>query len=296
MRSIGRSFRLVKVCFHVLSVDKELMVFPLLSSIALVFVSLSFLGVGVGVGALDRLAAGGTNATQPVDLVVGFLFYFVSYFVIIFFNSALVYAAHYRLAGGDPNVATGLRGAMQHLPAIILWSLVSAIVGLILRMLSNRGRSGGMGIVGQIVISIMGAAWTLVTYFVVPLIVIEGRSFTGSFKASLSMFRRTWGEQVVGNFGLGMAAVLVTIVAALVLGLLFFVLSPLGSVGVGIVVVLGVATMATIALVFATLDGIYKAALYRYASTGQVPELFPDDVVRDGWRQQEGGGGGPFSR
>lgn len=295
MGSISRSFQLVKVCLRVLSTDKELVVFPILSAIGLLVVVLSFLGVGFGIGALARLS---TSTVQAGDVVIALGFYFVSYFVIIFFNSALVYAAHYRLAGGDPNVSIGLRGAAQHLPAILLWAMVSATVGLILRALSNqsRGRGGVMAIVGMIVVAILGAAWTLLTYFVVPLIVIEGRGFVDSFKTSLSMFKRTWGEQVVGNFGLGIASMIVTIIAALILALLYFLLSPLGGVGIGIVVTLGVVTATAIALVFSTLDGIYKAALYSYAATGQVPELFPDEVVRDSWRTREGGGGGsPFS-
>ncbi|MDA1097307.1 MAG: DUF6159 family protein, partial [Chloroflexi bacterium] len=130
--SIARSFRLVKVCLHVLSVDKELVIFPLLSAIALVIVGASFLGIGFGVGALDRIGTEGASA-EPVDVAIGFGFYFTAYFVMIFFNSALVYAANYRLAGGDPNVFTGIDGAVKHLPAILAWALVSGTVGLILR-------------------------------------------------------------------------------------------------------------------------------------------------------------------
>lgn len=295
--SIGRSFRLVKVCLHVLAVDKELMVFPLLSFIGLVAVALSFAGVGVGIGSLDRIgSANGVEAATPIDYAVGLGFYFTSYFVIIFFNSALVYAAHFRLAGGDPNVRTGLNGAMKHIPAILVWSLISAAVGLILKILSNMARErGGIGaIVARIVIGLLGAAWTMLTYFVVPLIVIEGQGFTQSFRGSLSLFRRTWGEQVIGNFGLGLAAMLAFLVAGLALAALFAVFSVLGTIGIGVWFVIAIATVGTLALIFATLDGIYKAALYRYAATGEVPVLMPAEVVREGWRTQEGGSiGGP---
>ena len=290
--SIGRSFQLVKVCLHVLAVDKELLVFPLLSFIGLVAVTLSFTGVGVGLGSLDRIGtSNGVESAQPIDFVLGFGFYFVAYFVIIFFNSALVYAAHFRLAGGDPNVRTGLNGAMKHLPAILMWALVSAVVGLILKMLSNRSRQGGGvgAIVGQIVVGLLGAAWTMVTYFVVPLIVIEGRGFTDSFRGSLSLFRRTWGEQVVGNFGLGLAAMVAFLIAGLLLAALFFVFSALGTVGIGVWFLIAIPTVATLALIFSALDGIYKAALYLYAATGEVPALMPADVVREGFRPDEGG-------
>ena len=283
--TIGRSFRLVKLCLHVLAVDKELILFPLFSSIGVVLVMLTFLGVGLGIGALDRVAA---NGAGPGDLVVAFAFYVLSYFVIIFFNSALVFAAHERLAGGDPNIRSGLNGASQSIATIFVWAVVAATVGLILNILSSqaRQRGGMMGMISHIIISMLGAAWTLITFFVVPLIVIERRSFGDAFKTSLSMLRRTWGEQIVANFGLGIAAFLAFLVAAGITALLFFVLSPLGGFGAFIAIVIGVVLIAGVALVFATLDGIYKAALYNYAVDGMVPSLFPDDAIRGAFRPE----------
>ena len=140
--TIGRSFRLVKLCLHVLAVDKELILFPLFSSIGVVLVILTFLGVGLGIGALDRINAG---AVGGGDLVIAFAFYVFSYFVIIFFNSALVFAAHERLAGGDPNIRSGLSGATQSIVTIFMWAVVAGTVGLILNILSSQARQrGGM--------------------------------------------------------------------------------------------------------------------------------------------------------
>ena len=283
--AIGRSFRLVKLCLHVLAVDKELIFFPIFSSIGVILVMLTFAGVGIGIGALDRINAGEVGGG---DLILAFGFYVVSYFVIIFFNSALVFAAHERLAGGDPNIRSGLNGAMQSIVTIFMWAVVAATVGLILNILSSQARQRGgiMGMVSYLIISMLGAAWTLITFFIVPLIVIEHRSLGDSFKTSLSMLRRTWGEQVVANFGLGIAAFVFFLIAAGITALLFFVLSPLGGFGVFIAIVMGVVLIAGVALVFATLDGIFKAALYNYAVDGAVPTLFPDDAIRGAFRPQ----------
>ena len=283
--TIKRSFRLVKLCLHVLAVDKELIFFPVFSSIGVVLVMLTFLGVGIGIGALDRLNAGTVGGG---DLVVAFGFYVLSYFVIIFFNSALVYAAHERLAGGDPNIRSGLNGAMRSVVTIFMWSVIAATVGLILQILSSlaRQRGGVVGMIAYFIVAMLGAAWSLITYFIVPLIVIEHRSLGESFKTSLSMLRRTWGEQIVANFGLGIAAFLFYLAAALIIGALFFVLSPLGSFGVFTAIAVGVVLIVGISLVFATLNGIYKAALYNYAVDGMVPSLFPDDVIRGAFRPE----------
>ena len=283
--TIGRSFRLVKLCLHVLSVDKELAFFPIFSSIGVVLVVLAFMGVSIGIGALDRIDEGAFGAG---DIAVAFAFYFLAYFVIIFFNSALVYAAHERLAGGDPNIRSGLNGALHRIISILIWSAIAATVGLILQILNRiaRDRGGITGIIGQIIVGLIGAAWTLVTYFVVPLIVIEHRSVPDAFRTSFGLLRRTWGEQVVANFGLGIAAFLGYLIAAGIGALLFLVLSPLGTAGIVTAVLVGAALVAFVAVLFATLDGIYKAALYNYATNGEVPSLFDGDVVREAFRPQ----------
>ena len=249
----------------------------------MVVVLLTFMGVGLGIGALDRLGAGGLGVG---DIVLALAFYILAYFVIIFFNCALVYAAHERLPGGDPTVRSGLRGAWFRVITIFMWAVIAGTVGLMLSILAGQARERGgiLGIVSQIVIALLGAAWTLLTYFVVLLIVIERRPLGDAFKTSLSMFRRTWGEQVVGNFGLGILACLA---AAGIIVLLFLALSPLGSVGIAITVIIGVVLVAGVALVFATMDGIYKAALYTYSATGEVPSLFPDDAIRRAFRPRE---------
>ena len=284
--TIGRSFRLAKLCLHVLAVDKELIMFPVFSSIGVVLVLLSFAGVGFGIGALDRIEVGRLVASETLSIALAF--YILASFVIIFFNSALVYAAHERLAGGDPNIRSGLKGAWYRIVTIFMWAVIAGTVGLILNILAGKAReSGGIfGLISHIIISLLGAAWTLMTYFVVPLIVIERRPLGEAFKTSLSMLRRTWGEQVAGSFGLGIAAFVAFLIAAGIIALLFFILSPLGAAGVVTTIAIGVVLIAGVALVFATMDGIYKAALYNYASTGEVPTLFPDDAIRGAFRHR----------
>ena len=273
METIARSFRLMKICFGVLSHDKELLVFPFVSGIALVFAlpSLFLAYAVVGSAAFGGLAI----------ISAFFGYYVLAYFVVIFFNSALVYAANVRLSGGDPTIKTGLAGAVLHFWSILGWAIVSATVGLILRLISNKA-----GIVGQIAVSILGMAWSMGTYFVVPLLVIEGNGFRNGISSSMALFKRTWGEQVAGGFGLGFAQIVFILLAfALVFGL-SVALQPLGDVGVFITVFVGIAAVGSILLVFSALDGIYKAALYRYATTGESSPDFPEDVVRDSWRRR----------
>lgn len=293
--TIGRSFRLIKVCLHVLAVDKELALFPVFSTIGMALVLLTFLGVGIGIGALDRV---GTGQYSVLDIVVAWMFYSICYFVSIFFNSALVFAAHERLAGGDPNIRSGLRGASSCIGAIFVWAIIAGTVGLILKILSNmareatEGEDGGiniMGIIAQIIVGLVGAAWTMATYFVVPCIVIEKLPLGAAFRSSLSMLRRTWGEQVTADFGLGLASLLAYALAGVITFVLFLILSPLGIAGVIVAIVVGIALFFGIFLIFATVEGIYKAALYNYAFDGKVPSLFPEDVIVGAFHERAAG-------
>ncbi len=283
--TIRRSWQLFKVCLHVLSVDKELIFFPVFSTIGLVFVTLTFLGVTFGIGSFERMEAGALN---PLDLAIVFLFYVFSYFMIIFFNAALVFAAHERLEGGDPNIRSGLAGASSRIVTIFMWAVVSAIVGLILQILSSQAREQGgiMGIIGQILVSLLGAAWSLVTFFVIPLIVIEHRGIGDSFKTSLGLLRKTWGEQVVGNFGLGLLQLGATLLAVLIGAGLTLMLSVLGDAGAVLGIVIGVVLVIAVSLVFTTLNGIYKAALYNYAADGEISEFFSNDTIRGAFRSR----------
>src|SRR4051812_43294992 len=119
----GRSIDLAKASFGVLRSDKELLIFPLLSFIGLVIVTILF--------AIPLIATGGiTHASEgrvdPISYVLAFLFYLVSYTVTFFFQTGLVGAALIRLDGGDPTLRDGFRIAVSRLPQIIGYALIAA--------------------------------------------------------------------------------------------------------------------------------------------------------------------------
>jgi hypothetical protein len=189
------SWALIKASAAVLRADKELIVFPIVSAIGVLIVTASFALPMLMAGLFDSIFDG---EAQILGLFVGFLFYIVQYFVIIFANSALVGAAMIRLRGGDPTVGDGFRIATQHIGVILGYALVSATVGMILRWLSERGK-----FLGKIASSIAGMAWNLATYLVVPVLVIEDVGPLEAVKRSANLLKKTWGEQIVGNFSIG---------------------------------------------------------------------------------------------
>ena len=270
-RTIGHTFELMKMSWRVLMMDRELILFPIMSGVALLVLVVVMLGVGGATGTLDRVSEGSSESLGAADAILGAAFVFVSSAIVIFFNAALIAAALERLRGGDPNIASGLRAASARLPQILAWALITVIVSMILQALRERG-----GIAGSIASMIGGVAWSLATFFVIPVLVTEGVGPIEAIKRSAGLLRQTWGNQVTANFGfmiVGLLAVLVAIVPA---ALLFFV-HPLLGIAVGVpLVAVAIGTVQA-------LEGIFKAALYDYAS-GDDPHGFDRDTLAGAYR------------
>ncbi len=256
MGRIARSFELVGQSYRILMRDKELMVLPLVSGVIMAVVVASFfLGFGLWGAGIER--RGGPAVYVPI-----FLMYVVTYTIGIFFQAAVVAGATERMRGGDPTVGSALAAAWRRLGPIVMWAIVAATVGMALRAIQDR-----VGFIGKLVAGFAGAAWSLATFFVVPVLVLEERSIAGSFTQSVSVFKKTWGETVTGGASLGIAAFAAwaTLIAAT--GLLAYV------VGVAAVVVF-FAGAILLAIFFSALQGVYVASLYRYAIEGLPPDGF----------------------
>jgi hypothetical protein len=277
--SLHNGWQIAKQSFRVLKLDKELLLFPLLSGLACLVVMASF---ALPLWATGQFQAVQNNAGQmkesPLTWVVLFLFYFANYFVIVFFNSALIACAIIRFKGGDPTVSDGLGAAMSRLPQIAGWALVSATVGLILRAIESRSER-----VGQIVAGLLGMAWSAATYFVVPVLVVEQLGPVAAVKRSFAILRRAWGEALTANFGIGIiifVAYLIAVVPAM-LGLMTG-HAALAAVGIAATVVLWI----VIALISSALQAIAIGAIYLYAAEGTVPGYFDEDLLRSAFRRK----------
>ena len=261
---LDRSMDLVLASWKVLRQDKELLWFPLISTIATAMVLAAFALPMVGLASIDGLVRP-DGSTPPIVYVVAFLFYVVEYAVIFFFNTALVGAAMIRLEGGDPTFSDGMRIARSRLMAIIGYALIAALVGTILRAIQER-----VGLVGKIIVGLFGIGWTLATFMVVPVLAARDVGPIEAIKESASLLRDTWGENVIGQVGMGFAF------GVIFMGVGFAGAFLIGAAGITqSVVMIGIAVLVTIMavavtlLIQAALAGIYSAALYRYATQGE---------------------------
>lgn len=275
IEKLSNSWNLVKASAQVLQKDKELLIFPIFSAIGLLIVSASFFLPLLFGNLLDALF---NNQIQVFGYVFIFAFYLVQYLVIFFANTALVGAAQIRLRGGDPTVSDGFRIALVHLGAIFGYALIAATVGLILKTFSKK--SNGLG---RFIISLIGFAWSVATFLVVPILVTENIGPFSAIKRSVTLLKKTWGEQIIGNFGLGAVFNLIYFVFILLgIGLCLVTALVFQSLYATIaVVVLFVILFALISLINAALSGIYTAAVYEYASTGRAGNFFNENMVRN---------------
>ena len=259
----SRSWTLVKASASVIRSDKELLWFPVFSGLAAMVIIATF---AVPVFAL-RLFEGGN---EVLGGILGFIGYFCLYSVAFFFNSALVGAALIRLEGGDPTLADGFGAARARIGPILGYAAIAATVGLFLQALKNKDNN----FLVRMFASGLGVAWTLATFLVVPVLVAENLGPIDALKKSVELLKRTWGENAIGNVGIGFAFGLLMFAAILVSVLLVFVaasVSPQLAIIVGLLAILAIVMLG---IVQSALSGIYSAALYRYATDGAAPAGF----------------------
>lgn len=273
MGKLSHTWSLMGASWQVLKQDKEILIFPLMSGICCLLVLASF--------AIPILSSGNWELpdeealTEQGIMYYGplFLFYFCTYFIIVFFNSAIIACATIRMQGGDPTVGDGFRAALARIHLIFGWALVSATVGLVLRIIEDRSKT-----VGRIVAGLLGMAWTVVSFLVVPILVIEKKGPIHALKESTMLLKKTWGEQLIGNFSFGLIFFLLGIPAYILIALGFF----SGSV-VAIVTctLFAVTYLIVIALIQSALQAIFQAAVYLYAREGGAPTGFDPELLAD---------------
>ena len=280
MGKFSRTWQLVKQSFVILRSDKQLMLFPILSAISCLFVTaiIATGGTLLMMPSITMAAASGERFQpnhSPMFLIGMFAMYVANYFIIVFFNVALVGVANSRLMGGNWTFRDGIELAWARKGTILQWAFVAATVGMILRTLEER-----MGLLGRIVMRIIGIAWTLACYFVVPVLAFEDISPVAAVKRSSKLFRDTWGEKVIG----GLSFSLVSLVLMLPGFGLWFVAIVLGGVkGLLAGFALLILYILMLSVMMSAVQGIFNAALYRYACFKQVPAAFDADLVKSAW-------------
>ncbi|MDE0066543.1 MAG: DUF6159 family protein [Acidimicrobiaceae bacterium] len=269
MGRIRNTFELAKLSWGVLKKDRELLTLPVLSFLvsAALLIPLVFVAF-----AMASTGSGGSEETtaSPAMAIVAIVAALGLSVISVFFNGALVAGAHERLTGGDPTVGSAIRKAFSRIAGLVPWAILTATVGLILRALRDRA-----GWAGQFVINMIGIAWEVATFLVVPAIIIDNKGAWDGVKTSGSLLKATWGENLAARVGFG----LLGFVAILPVILVVAVLGSLGGAGLILGVIVGVAWVGLVVVVMTALNAVFQAALYLYATSGMAPSGFEGSSI-----------------
>jgi hypothetical protein len=258
-------------CWDVLKKDKKLLVFPLVSGLACFVVLLSF-AIPIAVLRPQELnnfldeEPQAKIANSPVWFWLAvFAFYFCNYFVIYFFNAALIHCALFRFRGMELSVNDGFWAATRCLPQILGWALVSATVGVTLKIIESSS-----DFMGRLVSAVLGMTWTVVTYFVLPVLIVEKVGPIRAVGRSAKILSETWGEALGGRMGIGWFLLPFWLIGILLLIGGFTLLHSVLPLGIGMIAV-AIATLLLLGLVGSALETILLSGLYLYATQGEVP-------------------------
>lgn len=268
MGRIQNTLELAKLSWGVLKKDRELLAIPVLSflvSVALL-IPLAFFAFAIAntSGANEEAAADPTMLFLAVIAALGLSV------IGVFFNGALVAGAHERLTGGDPTVGSAMSKAFSRIAGLVPWAILTATVGMILRALRDRA-----GWLGQFAINMIGLAWDVATFLVVPAIIIDGKGAIEGLKTSGSLLKSTWGENLAARVGFGILGFLAILPGVLV----GFLLAALGGVALYVGVAIGAVWVAVVVVIMTALNAVFQAALYLYATSGMAPSGFEGSSI-----------------
>jgi hypothetical protein len=277
MGRFGRSFTLAKASWQVLLSEKSMLGYTAISAVLTVIAVAVLAAPAVGLllvtGSNPESGSGGNS---PLAWVLLFIFYLVISFITLFFNTALVGAALARLRGGDADFHQGMQIAVKNLGHIFVYAIISATVGIVLAIIEER-----LEAVGRIVAGLIGGAWAIVTFLVVPVMVAENVSPFDAIKRSGALLRKTWGEQIIGGAGIGLVIFLFSLLAAI--PIVLAVLTGVTAI-IAAGVVIAVIYLCVVFLIGSALSGVYRAALYLYATTGSSAPPFNSDLLAVAFR------------
>ena len=270
MGRISNTIALAKVSWRVLRKDRELLVIPVLSFLASI-AALALIWLPT-LSAVDASGlAGESEDPGAILLVVGVITAMVLSIVSVFFNGALVAGAYERLSGGDPTVRSALGRAVSRLPGLLPWAILTGTVGLVLQAVRERA-----GWLGRFVVNMVGMAWETATFLVVPAVVIDNHGAVSGLKASASLLKRTWGENIAARVGFGLLGFIAIIPAVVVVAAA----GALGGAALVLGILVAVPYVALLVVVLTALNAVFQTALYLYATTGSVPTGFADSNLQ----------------
>ena len=262
MGRIKRGWKLSKQSWAVVKSDKSLLAFPIISVVAAIITMIIFFGGGAAMA----VAIGSPWGALPLVIIGAYLLTVVG----VFSSVALASCATEALEGRQTTVGQGISAARGRMKVIFAWAAVAMFVGALIAVIQSLLQEVAGGIVSAIFGGLAGFAWAVATFFVIPVIALDGLGPKEALKTSAHVVKELWGEGVVGSSAIGLITFFVAILPAFAMMVLGFVLAGSSAVGGGLLITIGVLVFVIAMLFQSTITAVFRVALYRYATEGDV--------------------------
>jgi Family of unknown function (DUF6159) len=254
----------------ILSENKQLIIFPILSGISMILIIGSFMVAIFASAGWDL--SGIQEKSTVLNYVLAFLFYLVNYFVVVFFNTALIECTRDYFNSEIPSVKKGLQFSLSRLGAIFSWSVFAATAGLSLRILQDN-----LGWLGKIITGLIGIVWSIATFFVVPIIAYEKLNPFQAVKRSAELMKEKWGESLGSTFSFGLLRLIAFLIICIPLFFAGLIISPILG------MVLAILGLFFVTAVSSAAQVIFISAVYHNMNGDPVKnfnEQFADNLFR----------------
>jgi len=264
---LSNGWTITKSSFAILNKSKQLLIFPVLSGVSIVLIIASIIVPIMAAAGWDVDNININFDNEAVPYLFTFLFYIINYFVIVFFNMALVHCTRLYLQGEEVTVMAGIKFSFSRIGVIFSWAIFAATVGTILKAIQENS-----GWLGKILASVLGLVWGITTFFVVPIIAYENLGPIKAFKRSSSMMKEKWGESLGSTFSLGLIQFFGTLLIIIVFGLIAAYIHPVIGIGLGIVALFIMYTITS------AVETVFISMVYQNIN-GNVEEHFNQQLI-----------------
>jgi len=287
MERFKRGWKLSKQSWAVVKSDKSLVAFPIISVFAAIITMIIFFGGGAAMAA----ATGSPWGALPLVIIGAYLLTVVG----VFTSVVLASCATEALEGRDTTVGQGISAARGRMKLIFAWAAVALFVGVLISIIQGLLEEVVGGLASAIIGGIAGVVWAVATFFVIPVIALDGLGPKEAIKTSAHVVKERWGEGVVGSSAIGLITLFVAILPAFAIMFLGFVLLGSSAVGGGLLITIGVLVFVIALLFQTTIMAVFRVALYRYATEDQVLAGFDREALESAFvpkRKRRGARGG----
>ncbi len=294
--TVKRSNTLAKASYEVLRRDKALLALPFIGLLGSIVITVGlWIPIWLMTNGIESATAadGAEWGRQPVVWISAIVTCLLVSLVSVFFSVALAYGAWQRFQGNKPTLSDCVSAAVDRLDVIVPWSLLTGTIGLLPSIVRNlrdflKDLPFFIGPIITVLSYVFAIVWEVVSFLVPPILVIERPRPLASFRRSSQLFRETWGKQLVNQVSFGLIWLAGVVAGLAVVGFFAALASAVGLPGVVYVFgALAIVWVAIVSVAIGALTGVFKMALYLFATTGEVPGDFQDAGLEEAFANRK---------